>query len=296
MHDGLSLSPNEAVLRHGREAAAVTSRYRQLPVRAAPSCWPSWPRCRREALAAPTARAGLTRAARPAHADRSRGGNRPPRRASRGPPAPPAVPRRGRPPRRPRRGRPRAGSSRVAAPERARARSKRRGSGFSTPSSCESRMWSKCAARPRRSSLARTVPLAFDTTTSRRPRRRKRTRASSTSPGTDSHRLCSWWYARSSARAAVRGLAARDAGVGEHQMEVEPAPPIVGRAAHALRGVQLALGVGLRGREPPPRRRAHPVPSERLADALPVRDHEHAAGVEEEGLDGHLPPMVYSAA
>jgi CxxC motif-containing protein (DUF1111 family) len=31
MHDGLSLSPNEAVLRHGREAAGVTSRYRQLP-------------------------------------------------------------------------------------------------------------------------------------------------------------------------------------------------------------------------------------------------------------------------
>ena len=68
--------------------------------------------------------------------------------------------------------------------------SKNRGSGFSTPSSAESSTTSKRGVRPSRSRCARSVPLAFETTTIRRPRCAQRLRSrGSTESGTYSQRL-----------------------------------------------------------------------------------------------------------
>ena len=83
-----------------------------------------------------------------------------------------------------------------------------------------------------------------------------------------------------------RGLAQRDGRLVEDEVEIGPAALlIVGRLNDVAR-IEPLLRARLRGRE---RRGRYvdAVAAQRVADALPVGPDEHAAGVEEHGLNRH---------
>ena len=213
------------------------------------------------------------------------GGSRSRRRGRRGRAAPRRALRCGRPARRRDRGRRRAASPRARAPDRSSAISKRRGSGFSTPSSCESSITSKRRARSRRSNSTFSFPFAFDTTTSFTPIARSRSSTSGTPSGTVSHRLCVEWYAcrSSSARSVAADCAI--AAVLEHEVEVRPSALAVARR-RLMPEVDVAARERIGGLERGGGD-AHAVRAERVAHPLPVWRHQHAARVEKQGGQRH---------
>ena len=114
----------------------------------------------------------------------------------------------------------RRGSSWLSpAPLRSSAISKKRGSGFSTPSSAESSTTSKRGVRPSRSRCARSVPLAFDTTTIRRPRARSASSAGRTAVGHVLPEVAGRVIGVQLGQRRGRAVRARDAGVREDQVE-----------------------------------------------------------------------------
>jgi hypothetical protein len=84
-----------------------------------------------------------------------------------------------------------------------------------------------------------------------------------------------------------RVLRERNAGLGQNQIEEQPATARVVRRLDRTADIELALGVRL-GCGQRVSRDADAVPPHRFADPRPVRKHEHAAGVEENSLEGHV--------
>ena len=143
--------------------------------------------------------------------------------------------------------------------ERSRAISKMRGSGFSTPSSCESKTMSTCGSSPTRPRIRRTLPLEFDTTTSRQPVARSRLRAVDRAGGDDVEGALPIVERHQFLDRLCRGRLRRDSRQLEYPVEVDvTAPAIVcrldgGAVIEFLLHVGLGPGEGLGGHVMPRR-------------------------------------------
>jgi hypothetical protein len=116
--------------------------------------------------------------------------------------------------------------------------------GFSTPSSQESMSTSKCLARSRRAKCFRSVPFALDTTTRRCPGRAQAAERVRHSAGHALPQVELRVVLRELAQGGFGGRRERDAGVLQHEVEVEPAPRVVVGGLDGLSGVELLLRVG----------------------------------------------------
>jgi hypothetical protein len=84
-------------------------------------------------------------------------------------------------------------------------------------------------------------------------------------------------------------------GLAQHEGEVGPAALLIVGRLNRVAGVEPLLGARLGGGELR-RGDADAVAAERLADARPIRIDEHAARVEEHGLNRHRFSLLLSAA
>jgi len=77
-----------------------------------------------------------------------------------------------------------------------------------------------------------------------------------------------------------------DARFGQHEIEVGPASLLIVGRANRVAGVNPFLGQRL-GLGHPLGLNVDPTPRQRVTDPVPVRIDEHAASIEEDGLNRH---------